>query len=331
VLLYGAVRLPAVRGAHTEGPRIALVQPDMLHYRDAERTRQLFENELTFTRERVPPGSVDLIAWPENAVDDVLSRDPLYLRELARLARELRASVVTGAFTWASPEAAARAPRSVRGEPVHTSAYVFTAEGDIAGRYDKIYLIPWAEKAPGGTLPLLGPGSVALGEALLGYRARDVPGERVELFPVTRGATAEARFATPICYEVSSPAFCRRAVRNGADFLLNISSEGLMGAPIYNHMWNLSLFRAVEVRLPIARAGNHGISGFIDATGAPYAVLQGETTGRPYREPGVLLATMRLYRDGGSLYARVGDLFSYLCLGISVVLTLAAGRPRRRA
>src|SRR3989449_5068556 len=55
------------------------------------RAKATFEEQLQFTRAEVAPGSADLIAWPENAISDVLTDDPAYLAELAGLVREKRA------------------------------------------------------------------------------------------------------------------------------------------------------------------------------------------------------------------------------------------------
>ncbi len=318
-LAYGGHRLRTL--AWTEGPRLALVQPDMVHYRDPAKTWDLYAAELEFTRARVSPGAADLVAWPENAIDDLFDHDPGYLAGLQGLARELAAGVVAGAFTRA-------------GEPgrIHTSAYYVAADGGLVGRYDKNYLIPWAEYTPfeswlGGLSPTLMGWNRALGEVLLGYRSLDLPGREITLFPIeARGRTW--RFATPICYEVSNPEFARRAVDRGAHFLLNISSEGYMGPPVYHHMWSLATFRAVEGRVAIARAGNHGISGIIDPAGRPHRVLRGEKTGRPFLEPGVLIASIPLEPEPGSFYSRRGDLFTYLCLAVCLGL-LGASWPRR--
>src|SRR2546422_449337 len=102
------------------------------------RAKATFEEQLQFTRAEVAPGSADLIAWPENAISDVLTDDPAYLAELAGLVREKRARMIVGAHSWASR----LPPRQ------HTSAFYLAADGTLLGRYDKLYLIPWSEYVP---------------------------------------------------------------------------------------------------------------------------------------------------------------------------------------
>ena len=74
-----------------------------------------------------------------------------------------------------------------------------------------------------------------------------------------------------ICYESIFEDLARRYRRLGADFLVNITNDAWYGrtsAP-YQHAAHLVL-RAIENRMGVARAGNDGISEFIDPFGRPY-------------------------------------------------------------
>ena len=318
VLAYGLFR-EAHPGPVVAGPRVAVVQPNATHYKDPARAKATFEEQLQFTRAAVTPGSADLIAWPENAISDVLTDDPAYLTELAALVRKQRARMIVGAHSWAS-----RAPPRQ-----HTSAFYLAADGTLLGRYDKLYLIPWSEYVPfERALPRL---SAALAQALLGYVGRGLPGADLVLFSIDNGDSRPVRFAVPICFEASSADFARRAAAHGADFLLNITSEGVFGAPVYTHMWALATLRAVENRVAIVRVGNNGISGFIEPSGRTESVLRGRRTGRPFLEEGTLVDRVPIAaRGGGTFYTRHGDWLAYLCVVGALVLSGAPLRAKKR-
>ena len=82
-----------------------------------------------------------------------------------------------------------------------------------------------------------------------------------------RGGTS--RFAPLICVENTYPPLPASAGRIGADFFLNITSEGLVGGPVQEQLLRIAMLRAIENRMSYVRVGNTGISGVIDATGRP--------------------------------------------------------------
>ena len=80
--------------------------------------------------------------------------------------------------------------------------------------------------------------------------------------------TAGNRAGISICYEMIFPDLIRQAVKNGANFLVNITNDAWFGksAASYQHM-SMGAMRAVENRVPIVRVANTGVSGTISATG----------------------------------------------------------------
>src|SRR5439155_926389 len=76
------------------------------------------------------------------------------------------------------------------------------------------------------------------------------------------------RLGMVICFEVIFPDLVRQFVDRGADYMVTITNDAWFGrtsAP-YQH-FAMVVFRAVENRVPFARAANTGILGFIDAEG----------------------------------------------------------------
>jgi apolipoprotein N-acyltransferase len=312
---YGAYRLG--QGRFVPGPRIAVVQPNETHSRNPQKARALFERQLAFTRAEVPAGSADLIVWPENAVDGVLAGDSVYGRGLAELAREKRAAVVTGAYSLASDR-----------PYLHTSAYHLSAEGEVLGTYHKLHLIPWSEYLP------LEQGFLrsrttfhrwhrAVVGRLTGFSGMGLPG--TELATFTTSANYDTfRFATPICFEIVNSRFARAAVAKGADFLVNITSEGILGPPLYVQTWAFSMFRAIENRAGVVRVGNNGISGFIDPNGRTQRLVRGKETGRAFLDKGVVIDRVQVDRERRTFYSRYGDVFAYLCVGVTALLFAVA-------
>jgi len=304
------------------GPRIAVVQPNESHYRERARNAELVARQILFTRESVPAGASDLIVWPENAVSDLLNLREDYLEELAALAREKESHLLVGAYAL---------PRPGR---QYTSAYFFSPKGEALGRYDKIHLIFWSEHMPltdlfGRRFKVVADWEKSLARATLGWAGAGTRGQEVSVFELA-GKEATARFSTPICFETTSAELWRTAARNHADFLVNITSEGVMGYSTYTHLLALASFRAVENRISVIRAANNGLSAFVDPNGRIQSVIKGRKGGARYGERGVLIDRVMVDpRRGTTFYTAHGDVFVALCAAV-IAAALAAGTIRAR-
>ena len=97
------------------------------------------------------------------------------------------------------------------------------------------------------------------------------------------------------------------------DIVVNISNDGWFGHSSEHEMHlAISVFRAVENRVPLARAANTGKSAIIDGNGNIVAKLE---TG----VEGVLADTVPL-DDRVSLYSMWGDWLGLTCLAITIGL-----------
>ena len=147
-------------------------------------------------------------------------------------------------------------------------------------------------------------------------------------------------FATPICFEDTMPYPARfmtmplwdaenhdpRAAKT--DFLLNVSNDGWFHWVELDQRLQASQLRAVENRVPVARAVNTGNSGFIDSNGRVLALVVG-ANGSSIGAVGTL--TQQLQIDSRiTFYSRIGDLLPIVC---GILCTLLVGwtfvRPRR--
>ena len=95
---------------------------------------------LELTREAIRDGWPAVVFWPEAALSFFLEEDPGYRDVIARLAVAGNTKLVIG-----GPSVESAAP----GELVpHNSIFLVDAQGHIAGRYDKRYLVPFSEYFP---------------------------------------------------------------------------------------------------------------------------------------------------------------------------------------
>jgi apolipoprotein N-acyltransferase len=135
------------------------------------------------------------------------------------------------------------------------------------------------------------------------------------------------RFAAAICFEDTVPQVARRffsEVPDGRqpDVLVNLSNDGWFGGSSEHEMHlAASIFRAVEFRVPLARAANTGISAIVDGNGR---VLQALHT----LEEGVVSGVVPL-DDRTSHYTVWGDWLGLSCLAVTIGLVpLGLFRPR---
>jgi apolipoprotein N-acyltransferase len=141
--------------------------------------------------------------------------------------------------------------------------------------------------------------------------------------------------ATPICFEDTVPALCRRMVyENGskrADVLVNLSNDGWFADhdSIRHLHAQIARFRCIENRVPMVRVVNTGTSISIDSAGRVIGVIGPGRYGEA-RQPGSLLAATTL-DSRHSIFGRVGDLFGVICLFATLAMLVATLFRRTQA
>ena len=205
----------------------------------------------------------------------------------------------------------------------YNAAYLIQTDGAIAGRYDKMLLVPFGEYVPLAGWPVF--------SGLTPYAADDpgyAHGDPRQPLMKWEGAT----FGVLVCYEDVFPGLARRARRMGADCLLNLSSEAWFAgtAEIPQH-FRISRFRAVENRAPLVRCCNVGVTAFVDPMGRTVLMLEGSD--RPEGARGFISGPVPVGTGArGSLYVAVGDLFAWLSAAVgAAVVVLSLRRPSRSA
>jgi apolipoprotein N-acyltransferase len=308
VALAGAAGTELLRGGiRGNAPEVFLVQPNIgqdQRYAPGSETRHL-ETYVGMTMaalaQRSSPAGA-LVVWSEGSVPWLVEEEPEVRAALGRALGPQDLLLFGGTA----------AVRDADGRLVAltNSLFVIDAQGTLKGRFDKAHLVPLGEYVP--AKPIL---------TVLGL-ARLVPGD-LEFQPGPGPRTLELpgfpAAGMQICYEIIFPgAVVDRA--NRPQWIVNVSNDawyGPSGPP--QHLAQARL-RAIEERLPVARATPTGVSAMIDANGAVLAAV-------PLGRAGVAVSPLPPAGKPGP-YARLGDwttaLFGALLLGLAIV----AGRRR---
>jgi len=258
-----------------------------------------------------------LIIWPETTIRAVLPETQHYREALFDVAEQLRRPMLVGSLDAAD-----------HGQAEFNSLFVIAPDRKLAGVYHKTRLLPFGESAPlfgswwrttgrftNGESPKVLPVPILLStqDPSTVLRTGSAP------FDLAQDRLSTVLIAPSICYEALFPGFFNDLVRQGAEFLVNITDDSWFGngnAP-WQHLQG-AIFRAVETRRTLVRASNSGISAVIAPSGRITArtelftrtVMQGVVT------PG----------RGETLYVRWGDWFAWLCLAMVLLLSIIRWR-----
>jgi apolipoprotein N-acyltransferase len=292
-----------------DGPaiRVALVQPNVSNrekWEESNRTN-IFDNLAELTRQGVAEGA-DLVAWPETAAPCYLLKDTVWRPYVEELAVELRTPIFLGL-----PDYQIKFLDGGRRVTYTNTGALFDANGNLAGRMDKIQLVPFGERVPfSGAIPFID--RIDFGEADF------VPGKEPVIFEV-----GDHRFGNLVCFEAIFPWLPRAYENRGAEFLVNITNDSWFGAGAgaVAHK-NMAVARCVENGLAMARAANSGISVGIDAMGR-------ETGATGLFERTLSVVDVPIHR-GRTLYARFGNVVGGASGLLAVGLLLAAVVASRR-
>lgn len=299
VLAVGGALWPA--GTPSDELRVAVVQgggPQGTRFAPEEAPR-VYERHITATREIDASRDLDLVLWPENAinVDGAFADSPWYA-EISTEAQRLGATIITGVVEDAP------------GRPDEFLNYVvaFEPNGDVDARYDKERRVPFGEYVP--MRWLFDP----IAKAMLPPRDQ-VPG-------VGNAAvhTESGTFAMAISWEVFFSRRVREGVRGGGEMVLNpTNGSSYWLTQVQTQQLATSALRATESRRYLLQAAPTGFSAVFDSHGR---ILQ-ETV---ISEQATLFATVPQL-SGTTPAQALGDLPALLAAAAALLLV---GRPRWR-
>jgi apolipoprotein N-acyltransferase len=241
----------------------------------------------------------ELIVWPEAAYPGFFNREPDAER-IKELVRKIEVPVLVG-----SPH---------QEDTGYTnSAYLLNPKGEVAGRYDKIRLVPFGEYIP--WKPIFG----FLERYAYALGVSDFSAGKE--FTVFQTKESGPKFSILVCFEDTFPDLARTLVERGADFLGVLTNDAWFGhssAP-YQHL-QASVFRAIENGVPVFRAANTGVSAFITPRGIVAERVKNQEGddswvmgGATY--PVAWVREKTFYRQGGWI-------FPYVCFVALVIMSL---------
>ena len=277
---------------------------------------------------KVAAQDVSMIVWPEASMPFLFEEDPRRAETVRKLARE------SGAFLLLGGDQVERKQSPATKDRWFNSAFLIRPDGGVAGTYRKMQLVPFGEYVPFAHIfTFAGP----IIEAVDNFSA----GERVEVLRFNGGTVAAADalpapagtnghangplagvvVTTAICYEAVFPYLAREAVLAGSQLLTTITNDawyGTSSAP-FQHFEQASM-RAIEQGRYLVRSANTGISGVVDPYGRVIARSE-------MFVPATLTAEVRLLQ-ALTLYARIGDAFTYACVALTVLVLVASLRAQ---
>jgi apolipoprotein N-acyltransferase len=292
VVGYGKWRMSTIRLLPMS--TVAVVQPSIPQEdKWQEENQERIVGILADVTRRAMAGRPKLVVWPEAALPDFLFRHRDWLDTLATLAAPTRTPILLGVL-------------DVKFRPPDRPLYyngAMMVDGDGRVRspvYHKRRLVPVVER-----VPFIAPDLVRGWSEYFGGYAR---GSEPVIFHPPIGAVGAL-----VCYESIFPSLAREYRRGGAELLVNITNDAWFGRTLgpYQHYAH-SVMRAIETRLPVVRAANTGISGYIDPLGRPQGRTElFERTAAEYLVD---------FADVRSPYVRLGDWVGMLSALVTVAL-----------
>jgi apolipoprotein N-acyltransferase len=231
-----------------------------------------------------------MIVWPESATPFFYEAEDNYKKIVGDIVKKTDSYLLLGSPSWEV---------NLSSRIFFNSSYLISPENMIAGKYDKVHLVPYGEYVP---LNELFPFIQKMVEGIGDFS----PGREIKNLNLP-----SCSFATLICYEIIFPDLTRRFVKKGANFIVNITNDAWFGetsAP-YQHL-SMAVLRAVENKRYLVRAANTGISAYIDPVGSIYKQTKLFTQS--------VLSGIIVCRENQTFYTLYGDIFAISCFAISL-------------
>ena len=134
-----------------------------------------------------------------------------------------------------------------------------------------------------------------------------------------------------VCFEDTVPRLTRKFVRPGPQIIVNLTNDGwFKTSPAADQHFANAKFRAIELRRPMLRCANTGVSAAIDTIGATTHPLTGKSqeirdaAGSTFTRDSLLTETKIPLNPSFSLYALIGDwgIIALALIGLSSAIAL---------
>ena len=301
LILFGLHALSYTEEGSTPKLKVALVQGNVYwnnkywsekYKNDTSYREGIFQKYSLLSRE-VAGFKPDLILWPSSSVPGKMPYERTRVKMLSDLAQETKSFLLVGSsgFDKFNPEQR----QTLR---LSNSAFLFSPQGKILDRYDKIRLLPFDEYLPFRRI-IKWPSWIA------SDMIDSLPGKRKTIFNMDN-----VRFAVLICWENMFPEQFREMAVKGVQFMVSMTNEGFTKVPIGHYqMLAVNVLRAVENHIAIARISSTGVSCIIEPNGRIVDRVKDRNLNDVDVE-GYLIGQVPLSSER-TFYNRHGDLFVY--------------------
>ncbi|RPJ32771.1 MAG: apolipoprotein N-acyltransferase [Verrucomicrobiaceae bacterium] len=312
---------------------------DGLADQDAERLKQAVGEE---ERGEISLSWPDWVMWPESALTGrILRADDgswgTWQENLETVAQVRKA----GPFQLIYGINELEAEKSGDNELVmkeHGRAWnslaVMSPEDDLQ-TYRKRHLVIFGETIPFvDSIPLLK--KIYEQQAGVEYGGSFTPGVSVDPLPIPTAAGTVIGAIPTVCFEDTLARIARLFLRPGPQVIVNVTNDGWFkeSAAAAQHFAN-ARFRAIELRRPMLRCANTGVSAAIDTTGStahpdtgkPQVIV--DAKGSHFTRGSLLVELDVPLQPSFSLYAVIGD-WGVIGLALSGVLLARAGNREQK-
>ena len=193
-----------------------------------------------------------LLVWPESVFPHPFFKVNEASQKVMRFAEENNTSVLFSTVDWEN---------NPTGRKFHGVSVLVGSNGEVLGRYNKIFLIPFGEMIPFSDIF---PEAASWLRNNIANMSEFDPGQDYKVFSLSE----KVRLSAPICFDVFSPEVVREMSLNGANLVVNLSNLAWFGrTTASDNMVAVLRWRAIENRIPVVFASNNGESVFIGADG----------------------------------------------------------------
>jgi apolipoprotein N-acyltransferase len=342
---YGKVRLGIESGLDMVPLKALLVQINIpqdagqVLWSDLE-IHQAYEDETLRALEglKSPDGGLsekwpDWVIWPECALTGRILRTPegewatwqINHDTLSQVRGAGPFSLIYGVNELEAEKKGDRIFMKSKGRAYNSIAAM--SPDDVLQTYRKQHLVIFGETIPFvETVPFLK--NIYEQQSGMEFGGSFTPGDSLEPLPIRAGDVMIGAIPT-VCFEDTVARLTRKFVRAGPQVILNVTNDGwFKESPAAAQHFANAKFRAIELRRPMVRCANTGVSAALDSTGYARGRILTDDQGSHFTR-GALWVEMDVPRHASfSLYAVLGDWGIILISLAGLILALRKSKTR---
>ncbi len=328
--IYGGIRIRMENAAPSIRLKTLLVQLNIpqdasqMLWTDLE-THQGYEDETLKALDALksPDGKIsplwpDWVMWPECALTGRILRTDdgdwgTWQINTDTIAQVRTAGPFSLIYGVNEQEAEKNGPELVMKENARAyNSLAVQSPTDELQTYRKRHLVIFGEMIPFvDSIPLLR--KIYEQQSGAEYHGAFTPGDSLEPLSIPVGKTAVGAIPT-VCFEDSVPRLTRKFVRPGPQVIVNVTNDGwFKESAAADQHFQYARFRAIELRRPMLRCANTGVSAAISTTGSteppgsgPPQILT-DAKGSHFTRGSLLTELNVPLNPSFSLYAIIGD------------------------